>query len=237
MSQQARDDAPLDRLLWKGIDLVFPPSCAGCGKMGMRWCTDCQKNIKFIRGPICEICGKPQARAGTCTRCAYQKPGYEQLRSWSLYADPIRRALLRLKYHNDVGLGVMIAAQLACFFNELNWNVDVIVPVPLGKRRRWERGYNQAELIAKPLARTTGIAYGSKALIRNRETRSQVGLEVDERRENMLDAFSSSGQRVSGKTILLVDDIATTGSTLSACAEALKSCGAEEILALTVARA
>jgi len=100
-----------------------------------------------------------------------------------------------------------------------------------------ERGYNQADLIAKPLARAADILYSSDALVRIRETISQVGLEQSKRRENLRGAFSASARWLQGKTILLIDDVATTGSTLSSAAEALNKSGAREVYALTAARA
>jgi ComF family protein len=118
---------------------------------------------------------------------------------------------------------------------ELNWHVDVIVPIPLGRQRMKERGYNQSGMIAEPLAMALGIEFAPKALMRRKETRSQVGLSKQERQKNVLGAFQAMG--VSGKNILVLDDVSTTGSTLSSSAEALLSSGAKEVYALTVARA
>ncbi|MGE5073651.1 MAG: ComF family protein [Anaerolineae bacterium] len=115
--------------------------------------------------------------------------------------------------------------------------MDVIVPVPLGRKRLKERGYNQASLIARPLAVAMRIDFTTHALARVQETRSQVGLARRERNENVRDAFRATAARVHARAVLLVDDIATTGSTLSSCAEALYAAGARDVFAYTVSRA
>ncbi len=174
---------------------------------------------------------------GLCADCQRVRPRYRILRSWSIFEDPIRNALHRLKYRRDMALGDTLAAQLSDFALSLKWPVDMIIPVPLGKKRSQERGYNQVSLIARPLALATGIAFAPDALNRVRETRSQVGLTKAERRANVSGAFQAQGTRVKGRIILLMDDVATTGSTLSSCSEALNAAGARDVFALTVSRA
>lgn len=122
------------------------------------------------------------------------------------------------------------------FIRELGWEADMLVPVPLGRRRKRERGYNQVAMIAIPLALGLGLSYAPGVLKRQKETCSQVGLNREERRENVRGAFRANA-RARGKTILIMDDVSTTGSTLSAAAEALYQSGAAEVYALTVARA
>jgi ComF family protein len=119
----------------------------------------------------------------------------------------------------------------------LAWEIDVIVPVPLGVARQKERGYNQAALIARPVALETGWAYRPKALSRVRETKTQVGLSIEERRMNVGGAFKAEGEGVAGKNVLLIDDVLTTGSTMEACAAALIEAGAAKVFGLTLARA
>ncbi|MGB8213834.1 MAG: phosphoribosyltransferase family protein [Anaerolineales bacterium] len=115
--------------------------------------------------------------------------------------------------------------------------MNLVVPVPLGRQRMKERGYNQVALLAMPLAAIQGWRYSPRVLTRVRETRSQVGLSVAERKENISGAFQANPALVSGKTILLMDDVATTGATLSACSDALVKAGAKIVYALTLARA
>jgi ComF family protein len=119
----------------------------------------------------------------------------------------------------------------------LAWQIDVIIPVPLGVARQKERGYNQAALIARPVALGTGRSYRPKALSRVRETKTQVGLSIEERRKNVGGAFKAERQRVVDKNVLLIDDVLTTGSTMEACAAALIEAGAGKVYGLTLARA
>lgn len=142
-----------------------------------------------------------------------------------------------MKYRRNIGLGESIALQMTDFVRSLNWPIEVIIPVPLGKNRLKERGYNQVGLVARPLAYRLGLKYEPEALRKMRETRSQVGLTVSQRRENVHDAYQADQKVVKGKSILIMDDVATTGSTISACTEALLSAGAQEIYVLTIARA
>jgi competence protein ComFC len=224
------------RILWIGLDLILPPSCGGCGVSGSRWCVRCQQQVPLIYGPVCSLCGLPQAIPGLCPACQQDRPKYEVLRSWSVFADPVQEALHRLKYRRDIGLGDSLADQLTGFIRDLCWPIEMIIPIPLGWQRLKERGYNQVGLIARPLSMALGLEYAPRELTRRRETRSQVGLSRQARRENVRDAFIA-GARVQGKNILLMDDVATTGSTLSSAAEALLGSGVKHVYALTVARA
>jgi ComF family protein len=141
-----------------------------------------------------------------------------------------------LKYRRDLGLGEAIARHMSGFVEKLNWPVDLVVPVPLGKQRKKQRGYNQVAMIALPLALRLGLVYLPGALVRSRETEAQVGLSAEQRRENMRDAFRAN-PAVRGKIVLLIDDVATTGATLSSAAGALYQVGARSVDAITVARA
>ena len=228
----------LYHILWLGIDLLLPPTCGGCGTPGYRWCPRCQQRVPILPTPLCELCGTPVSSARSrCADCTTVPPCFTELRSWSAFADPIRPALHRLKYRRDLGLGEALVPQLTAYVNQLRWAVDVLVPVPLGNSHLKQRGYNQAGLIGWPLSFALGIAYAPHALIRARETRSQVGLSRAERHVNVRDAFQGRLGLVKGRSVLLVDDVATTGATLSSCAEALFAAGARDDFALTVARA
>jgi ComF family protein len=149
----------------------------------------------------------------------------------------LRRAMHQLKYQGEIGLGDSLAALMIPFVEKLDWEVELLVPVPLGKKRKEERGYNQVGLLARPLSLAMGWKYRPRALSRTRETRSQVGLSAEERRENMRDAFTARVKSVQGRRVLVMDDVATTGATLDSCARALLEAGAREVYALTLARA
>jgi len=159
------------------------------------------------------------------------------LRSWAVFENPVQTALHRLKYRRDTGIGEALAKQMSTFVEDLKWPVDTIIPIPLGKRRLKERGYNQVAMVANPLSIQLDFDYHPAALMRARETRSQVGLSASERQENVRDAFFADQKKISERRILLMDDVSTTGATLSSAAEALYAAGAREVYALTVARA
>ena len=223
--------------IWESLDLIYPPRCGGCGRQGQRWCANCQNMVRVISPPVCERCGQPITKHGLCFRCISGVQHFEALRSWAFFDGPIREALHKLKYRRDIGLGEILALPLIEYLKELNWEIDIIVPVPLGVARLKERGYNQSVLIALPLSLATRIAYHPSALERVRETRSQVGLSLEQRRVNVLDAFRGNSKLVSDKRILLVDDVTTSCSTLEAYSVALLEAGADKVFGLTVARA
>ena len=227
----------LTHWLWGGLDWLYPPVCGGCNRAGARWCLDCQKKIVPLPDPICEICGLPQRRSGVCFACKTSPPPYRALRSFAAFEGPARNVVHRLKYRRDLALGDALAQPLAEFARGLSWPVDLVIPVPLGKKRLQERGYNQVSMMAMPLAAINGWRYVPQALSRRRETRSQVGLSMIERQKNMCDAFEADHHLVAGQAALLIDDVTTTGSTLMACAEALSMAGASVIYAITFARA
>ena len=159
------------------------------------------------------------------------------MRSWAVFDSPVQNALHALKYRRNIGLGESFAAEMAKFFRTLLWSVDLFIPVPLGKKRLKERGYNQVALVARPLAYEIGVEYSARALWKARETRSQVGLSVSKRRENVHDAYQADPKVVKRKSVVLMDDVATTGSTILSCTVALLSAGARDVYAITIARA
>ncbi|NIS79417.1 MAG: ComF family protein [Anaerolineales bacterium] len=158
-------------------------------------------------------------------------------RSFAWYEGPIVKALLQLKYKPNRRLADLMADWLVEIHPGEQWPEALIVPVPLGQIRSRQRGYNQADLIASSLAHKLAMPYDTSVLWRERETNSQVGLSPTDRRRNVFGAFRAETRRLTGRPVLVVDDLFTTGSTLSSCAEALLSAGAASVFALTVARA
>jgi len=223
--------------LWGSLDWIFPPVCGGCGRKGFRWCPDCQQRVIRVPDPVCQCCGVPLLRPGECPSCRESHPPFKAIRSWAVFEGPIRNAIHALKYRRNILLGSALAPNLAGYLTKLGWHADVVIPVPLGKLRLKERGYNQVGLFARPLAAAQDWQYEPQALTRERETRSQVGLSPLERKENITGAFGADPLHVSGKNILLMDDVITTGATLAACADALAKAGARNIYGLTLARA
>jgi competence protein ComFC len=124
--------------------------------MGFRWCPDCQHEVIRVPEPVCLYCGLPLSRPGLCSSCLESQPPYKAIRSWVVFEGPIRHAIHTLKYGRNAALGDALAPHLAIFARKLAWQVDLVVPVPLGKQRMKERGYNQVGLLARPLA---GIEY------------------------------------------------------------------------------
>ncbi len=242
---QARPAYLLYHNLWCALDWLFPPTCGGCKRPGLRWCDRCQQQVIRIAGPVCERCGEPLAWQGSeaganpalCPRCEAQPPEYQALRSFAEFGGPIREALHRLKYQRDIGIGEALSKHLIELYNQLKWGIDMVIPVPLSAKRARERGYNQSGLLARPLAYAVQKPYQPNALKRSRDTQSQVGLGADERQRNVEGAFTANAALVNGKVVLVIDDVMTTGSTINACTQALRRVGASAVYGLTLARA
>ncbi len=226
----------IQRFFWNAVDWLYPPSCAVCGAGGQKLCSSCQQQIiPLDHSTSCLQCDLPN-HTSLCPTCQSHPPQFDQLRSFSVYEGVIRQAIHRLKYHNDLPLADTLSCYLISLFNQASWDVDLICAVPLSSQKQRQRGYNQSALLAQILAWAVSIPYEKKAITRIRDTRSQVGLNAEERRENVKDAFRANPKLVNHKVVLVVDDIATTSATLSACAKALKEAGARNVYALTLAR-
>ena len=171
-----------------------------------------------------------------CKRCQSAEVYFTAARSWAYFEDPIKKAIHRLKYKRNIGLGEVLAEALGFVLVGCQWNIDLITAVPLDKKRLRERGYNQAVLLARPLAWKTNLSFDDSALKKIRTTRPQVGLTREQRIKNMEEAFSAERGVVENRRVLVVDDVFTTGSTLNACARALLVSGAEKVYGVTVAR-
>jgi ComF family protein len=225
------------RLFWTVLDWIYPPNCGGCGKPGTRWCTSCSQNTPEIQLPICPICGDLNIAIKPCMRCQTLPVHFTSLRSYTIYQGAIREAIHKLKYGGEKSMGDILAQMMISGLEKLNWSLDIVTSVPLGLVRFAERGYNQATLLARPIALYKNLPFSTKLLSRVRETQTQVGLTIKERQENMEDAFTAFGEQVEGKSILVVDDVATSGATINACAKALLNAGASQIYGYTLARA
>lgn len=226
----------IQQFFWNAIDWLYPPSCASCGTSGVRLCADCIQQITPIDHlNSCTRCDLPNSQY-VCQDCQSQPPSFQQLRSYGRYEGVLRKTIHHLKYHNDLPLADTLCRLLVATFQQQNWEIDLICPVPLSRARLRQRGYNQSALLAQILAWAVSIPYNDKALLRTRDTLSQVGLNAEQRRANVRDAFRANANLVKDKTILVVDDIATTSATLSACADALKTAGANRVYAITLAR-
>jgi len=217
---------------------MFPPCCAGCGEWGERYCKTCFANTKTINTHICQICGEPIGleSGSMCDRCKTTEIYFTAVRSWALFDDPLKFAIHKLKYQRNIGLGEVLAAPLARLLFDNYWGIDLITAIPLDMDRKKERGFNQSVLLARPLSWISNIPFYENAVTRSRNTRSQVGLSRDERKENMSGAFRSDTKIVKGKSILVIDDVITTGSTINACSKALIESGVKKVYGMTLAR-
>jgi ComF family protein len=163
--------------------------------------------------------------------------GLEQIAATGRHMGKLQQAVQALKYDGAVKLRMPLGQRLAKALDHLHWPVDAVAAVPMHPTRLAERGYNQAFLLAQALSEISEIACLDGALQRTRATRSQVGLNQEERRHNLADAFSAHPDAVRGKSLLIVDDVCTTGATLAGSAQAALNAGAIAVYALTVTEA
>lgn len=148
----------------------------------------------------------------------------------------MRDCIHALKYDNNRGIGDFFSDKLAALVVKAGWSPDLVVPIPLSEQRLADRGYNQAACLAKPIAANLGLRYHPFAIERTRDTASQVGLSAEARRQNVIGAFKALPEIVADQRVLVIDDVMTTGSTLEACAQALRDAGSREIFGLTLGR-
>lgn len=228
------------------LALVYPPSCAGCGGATMdpgALCPDCWSALRLIEAPLCPRYGTPLALdpgigALYSLRAIADPPVFERARAVALYDDTACRMVHRLKYEDRLDLALAMGRMMAASGRELLAEADCVVPVPLHRWRLWRRRFNQAALLARPLARGAGLPYEPRVLARVRATRPQVGLSRAGRAENLQGAFRVPPERrggLQGRRVLLVDDVTTTGATANAAARALMRGGAAAVDLLTFA--
>ena len=222
------------------LNLLYPPSCVNCKTTNEWLCQDCLKRIAFITLPVCERCGTSISTDGLplCAQCKNNPlQSTDGIRSASYYEDnPIRPAIHFFKYRNHRGVASILGKILIDAYRRYRLNADVIVPVPLHPSRLRERGYNQSQLLANEIGIFFNLPVDTDTLQRVRKTRTQMELEVNERRQNVLNAFACRSKKLVGQRVLLIDDVCTTGSTLDACAAALKEGSAASVWGLTLAR-
>jgi ComF family protein len=224
-----------------GVDLLFPPSCVACRRPGYHLCPACAQAVEPMGEEICERCGRRQSqRMALCPLCQQKsRRPLRFVRAAALHGGPLREGIHALKYNNHSDLAPVLARYLVAAFRQPPWSqirlsIDGVVPVPLHAERQRERGYNQAELLARVFCQRLALPLRSHWLHRQRLTRSQVGLGTHERQDNVTDAFLASPE-VQGKMLLLIDDVYTTGATLTACASAALAAGALSVDALALA--
>lgn len=190
-----------------------------------------------MHDPLCPRCGTTLLANGEdCAACSQYDFAFTAARSWARYGGELRQAILKMKRHRNEPLGRIFASNLAEVLRSQDWNPDLIVPIPLAPRRLAERGFNQVELLAAPLAEDLKIDLQPGALQRRLETQPQKGLTVHQRWDNLRTAFVADPAQMHGLTVVVIDDIMTTGATLSAAANVLNEAGAAAVYCLTLAR-
>ncbi len=201
-------------------DLVFPASCGGCGRVDFHFCRACQVDLAAL--PLAvhrrDVMGRGQCIAS------------------GRHEGKLAQAIRAFKYNNATDLAEPLAERLISLYRDLEWNIDALIPVPLFVMRLTERGYNQSELLGQHMSAACSIPLRTEWLTRMHETRNQAELGRDERSANVKDAFAAT-EDVKNLSILLIDDVVTTGSTLSECASTLWNNGARAVNALTLSHA
>ncbi|MFL6734134.1 MAG: ComF family protein [Sphingomicrobium sp.] len=222
------------------LDFALPPRCAGCGTIVDQmhsFCPECWKKVEFLGEAGCSACGLPleATDADLCASCLARPPRIDRTRAAVAYDDITRSLAIRLKYGRKVALARTMARFMAPLLPTPSAD-KLIVPVPLHRGRTWWRGFNQAAIISRELARRSGIGDTPFALRRVRRTPSLRGLSAAQRRRAVAGAFAADPSVVEGKTIILIDDVLTTGSTADGCARALKKAGAARVELISWAR-
>lgn len=216
------------------LDFLFPRRCLGCGKVGFYFCQDCQESLKPVIHQICPVCERPSIGGATHPGCQ-TKFSLDGLTSIFAYENLARKAIKTLKYQFVSDLAEsLVEVSITNFEFSLE---GILIPVPLfSKRTRW-RGFNQAEVLGKILARKLRLGFNPQVLRRSRPTLPQTELSGEVRRQNVAQAFKIIDKRaIKGKSLVLFDDVWTTGATLKSSGLALKGAGAEKVWGLTLAR-
>ena len=233
-------------MLKSAVNLFFPPQCMICEMIlpiHGALCAECWNKVPFISVPICGCCGLPMEFAvdehSFCGECLREHPPYSRARAAFVYNDYSRALVLKLKFQDQPYLSPILGRWLNSAGAELIAASDLIIPVPLHYWRMVRRRYNQSLLLARIVAQNSGIPLLTDGLIRHRATRQQVGLSRPQRRENVRNAFIVPAHNllaIKGKSILLIDDVLTTGATIAACAKTLLKAEAGQVNVLTLAR-
>ena len=219
------------------IDALFPARCPVCGDIvtpgGRRVCRDCEGVLKYVEEPYCLKCGGPlkNTEEVLCGDCSLRERKFDRGRAVFVYNDIMSLSIYGFKYNKRQEYAAFyadeIVKRLGRFLRDLK--PDALVPVPLSRQRYIKRGYNQAELISDELSKRTGVPVARDLLVRTKNTKPQKNLSGEERENNLKRAFKIGRNDVSLKTVVLIDDIYTTGSTIASAAGCLKENGVKGV--------
>jgi ComF family protein len=251
MDDQIVEKPPRFQLLWLAkvmrwcVDIITPPKCLSCrGSVseGASLCVACWQKLTYLEDPVCNVLGTPfaydEGPDALSAAALADPPPWDRGRAAVLFDDYAKGFVHALKYKDSTEAGLFMCRMMGRAGRDLIADADVIIPVPLHRTRLWRRRFNQAAFLAKPLAEFNNKKMMIDILVRQKATRQQVGLKAEARRKNVRKAFAVPFEKqglISGKTILLVDDVRTTGATLAACATVLKDAGASQVFVLTFA--
>jgi ComF family protein len=227
------------------VNTITPPKCLACrGDVleGASLCSACWQKLTNLEEPVCDVLGTPfaydQGSGALSAAALADPPPWDRSRAAVVFDDVAKGLVHALKYRDSNEAGLFMARMMARAGRDLLVEADVVLPVPLHWTRLWKRRFNQAAYLAKPLAAGAGKAYAANILLRQVSTRQQVGLSAQGRHKNVHKAFVVPFEKaglISGKTIVLVDDVRTTGATVAACSVALKKAGAARVFVLSFA--
>lgn len=221
-------------------ELVVPPSCFACSSRSLTpLCHGCATAIEPIEDPVCPVCGRPTVHdVEMCARCRAHRPAFDKARALTVYDFPMREAIIGMKSQQGRGLADFLAPRLNASFSAEFAGADALTYVPVTPGRLHKRGFNQARELAEAAGSLSSRPVVD-ALRMVRAVKDQGQLSIDKRQANMEDAFAIKGdlQTIRGKRLILIDDVITTGATVSACSAALKNAGAGYVTVITLAQA
>ena len=217
------------------LDLLFPIQCAGCGRESKIICEACLPRLAKLTSPYCQLCASPNTLS-PCSWCRENPLSVDRIRAPFLMEGAIRKAVFSLKYRGLRAAAPELGRLLAQYLTDYTAPGDVIVPVPLHHRRLRTRGYNQSALLAHELYKLTALPQANKLLTRFKDAPPQVEAATRSQRRSNVDGSFRASDDAAGLKVLLIDDVVTTGSTMSACAAALKAAGAVSVWGLALAR-
>jgi ComF family protein len=234
---RATPEGRAGRWFQAAVDFLVPPRCVACGRRGSLVCAACQASIRASGPLVCPRCARPSLEGRICPNCRGRSWAVRGIVAAHAYEGVVRAAILALKYQRQTRVSQYLGGLILGPIRLRPLDVDLVVPVPLSRPRLRQRGFNQSELLARPVAAFLNRPLAIDALVRTRDTQQQTRLRAAERRRNVDGAFAvPKAGLVDGLGILLVDDVCTTGATLDSCGAALQEAGAGRIWALVLAR-